>query len=71
MERIVVERRGGSGTNTIDIAAHRWRRRLGRAILYDTSDISDVLKDVILWPATIDARLATEAGPRRICGLAI
>jgi hypothetical protein len=32
----------------------------GRAIL-----------DVILWLMTIDARLETEAGPRRIRGLAV
>jgi hypothetical protein len=45
---------------TIDVAAHRWRRRHGRATL-----------DVILWPTKIDARLETEAGPGRIGGLAV
>jgi transposase len=47
-------------TSIIDIAAHRWRRRHGGAIL-----------DVILRPTKIDARLETEAGPRRIRGLAV
>ena len=47
-------------TRVVIIPAHRRRRRHGRATL-----------DVILWPMKIDARLETEAGPRRTRGLAV
>jgi hypothetical protein len=54
---------GGSDKHhrrTIGIAAHHRRQRRGRAIL-----------DVTPGPAIIDARRETEAGPRRIRGLAV